>query len=58
MQQPPPPQQLFPQLFWQPQLCSHPQPGSQAQLFSQQLQLGSQQQPQPLPSMRSNKQKP
>ena len=42
---------LQPQLL-QPQLCS------QQQLFSQQLQLGSLQQPQPLPSIRSNKQKP
>jgi hypothetical protein len=52
MQQPPPLQQLLHPQLLQPQLCS------QQQLFSQQLQLGSQQQPQPLPSIRSNKQKP
>jgi len=52
MQQPPPPQQLLQQLLSQPQLCS------QQQLFSQQAQLGSQQQPQPEPSILSNKQKP
>jgi len=52
MQQPPPPQQLLQPQLLQPQLCS------QQQLFSQQLQLGSQQQPQPLPSILSNKQKP
>jgi hypothetical protein len=54
MQQPPPLQQLFSQ----PQLFSHPQLCSQQHDFSQQLQLGSEQQPQPLPSIRSNKQKP
>jgi hypothetical protein len=57
MQQPPPEQQLLQQLLSQPQLLQ-PQLCSQQQLFSQQLQLGSQQQPQPLPSIRSNKQKP
>jgi len=60
MQQPPP-QQLEHE---SPQLLPHPQLGSAQQLcsqqhdFSQQLQLCSEQQPQPLPSMRSNKQKP
>jgi hypothetical protein len=59
-----------PQLFWQPhdcsqqQLFSQPQPQllqllqqllSQQHDFSQQPQLGSQQQPQPPPSMQSNK---
>jgi hypothetical protein len=58
MQHPPPLQQLLQQLFSPPQPLLQPQLCSQPQLFSQQLQLGSQQQPQPEPSIRSNKQKP
>jgi len=58
-----PPQQLLEQqsqqLFCsQPQLCSQQQLCSAQHDFSQQPQLGSLQQPQPLPSIRSNKQKP
>src|SRR5688572_5982313 len=57
--QPPPPQQASQQLASQPQLASSQQQLCSAQHdFSQQLQLGSQQQPQPEPSMRSSKPKP
>jgi hypothetical protein len=46
------------QLLSQQQLGSQQQLCSQQQLFSQQPHVGSQQQPQPEPSIRSNKQKP
>ena len=50
-------EQLSQQLFAQHE-GSQQHEGSAQQLFSQQAQVGSQQEPQPQPSIRSNKPKP